>query len=105
MIRFEYQGREYDFRGEYLSPKDGSYHLDGDGDVRKANMDYPAHQIRAIVHPVPRRHTFGKLTFREAGEPRKIKNGEWGLVYGQPRFFSDFDSADDYIPLEPESIG
>lgn len=82
MIKFEYEGKEYEFRGGYEVVKEGDYFIPCNqlGCVSKASRgDEVCAMTRAIVHPVEKYHTFGGVKFRETGEVRMVQLGEWYL--------------------------
>ena len=49
-MKFTLEGKEYEFRGEYTYPVEGTRFLNDRGQVELATIDLP--RQRAIVHPV-----------------------------------------------------
>lgn len=72
-------GKEYEFRGEYHAARKGEYLLSDQvgGAVKRAVVN--ANTVRAIVHPILAKHTFGGVVFEETGEVRLPHVGEWVL--------------------------
>lgn len=102
-IRLTYQDKEYEFRGEYsASLKKGDHFLDIFGDVLEVTEDAGWASHRAIVHPVPVRHTFGGVVWEE-GEARYIKAGGVSLEAGQLQIWYA-DSTNKHIPLTPLEV-
>ena len=77
-MQFEYEGKKYEFRGEYRKPKQDESFLADNGSVFTCRTNEWA-GVRAIVHPVPKRHTFGGVVFEETGERRPPGKGEWAF--------------------------
>ena len=75
---FTYEGKEYEFRGEYRRPQAGDSFLNDSGRVSKAqsNRDY----VRGIVHPIPKTHTFGGVVFEEVQNALEV-GGQWYIGF------------------------
>ena len=90
MIKFEYEGREFEFMGRYEIVLENDYFLPCNqvGAVSKATHgDAMTHMTRAIVHPVEKYHDFGGIRFKETGEVRKPLQNDWYLDgYGMPEY-------------------
>ncbi len=75
--------KDYDWRGEYRRIGEGDFWLGQGGHVAGPGHDsllaHNNHISRAIIHPIPVRHTFGGGIFKETGEVRPAKPGEWIL--------------------------
>jgi hypothetical protein len=81
-MKFTYEGKKYEFRGEYHVPGKGDYFLNPEGGIRRGEGFHTS--AWAIVHPVEKLHTFGpeggpKVVFRETGEVREAHIGDWTL--------------------------
>jgi len=83
-MKITYDGKEYEFRGQYKEPSNGENFLSGmhDGSVIHQSGQWDGQGVRAIVHPVPVIHEFGGVTFVETGEVRPANDGEWFLDGG-----------------------
>jgi len=83
MLKFTYNGHEYEFRGEYRPVQPNEYFLSDAVGIEQV-VHYrnwrESTAIRAIVHPVEKYHDFGGVRFRETGEVRKAVYGEWWLA-------------------------
>ena len=98
-------GKEWEFKGEYHTPKAGDWFLSMlDGEVIRAGEDSPDHSgsRRGIVFPV-RQHTFGGVTFEETGEKRQAGEGEWCMVCDRP-YLPSQTTGGKYRMLRPVSI-
>jgi len=106
MIKFEYEGREFEFRGEYDVPHLGDHYLGHFGDVMMARVEHTTFDApRAIVHPVEEYHDFGGIRFRETGEVRGAEKGEWYLYSADDWvYFANQRVSYAYRILEPVSI-
>ena len=92
MIEFTYEGKKYEFRGEYRVPKDGDcYLVVGQGSIGYANPSWPL-DPRAIVHPVPETLEAGGIVWEVLGE-RKVKPGEWLMENNTPDLWALSKSA------------
>jgi len=78
MIRFTYEGKEFEFRGQYGRPQQGEYLLNIRGEVEQEIVGIDTEEY-AIVHPVPVIHEFGGIKFVETGEIRVLSDDEFGL--------------------------
>ena len=76
MIRFTYDGKEFEFRGVYDIPKMDQYYITNTGGVEQ-HRKYEMSDLRAIVHPDLVIHEFGGVKFVETGEERTARSGEW----------------------------
>lgn len=88
MIRFTYDGKEFEFRGEYREPLDGDRFLAGmDSSIVHQSGKWGGMGVRAIVYPVLVIHEFGGVKFVETGEDRFPLYGEWyifvDICYGK----------------------
>jgi hypothetical protein len=103
-------GREYEFLGEYRAPRKGDRLLTDGGIVILSSGDWEHCEgsIRAIVHPIPKLHVFGGVTFEETGETRMPRVGEWvmGSLDSRPRFLAggDWSVMGDCIIVRPVSV-
>lgn len=82
MFRFTYNEKEYEYRGEYREVTSTDHFIaisTGGRLVLDPSQDNAGLGVRAIVHPVPVRHTFGGIVFEETGEKRPTVFGEWFL--------------------------
>lgn len=83
MIKFEFEGKEFEFKGRYEEVKEGDYFLplnhSGGAVTRARAVDESCKMTRAIVHPVEKYHDFGGVRFKETGEVRTANEGEWWL--------------------------
>lgn len=81
-MKFTYEGREFEFRGDYTSPKRGEYFLAYNGLVSKAAFNHSdkfTNDVRAIVHPVE------KPTLQEA-----VKELYYAAVWHADRDVDEF---------------
>lgn len=67
-------GREFEF--VYRDYKRGDHILNSFGEVVEAKHDGGP---TAVLRPIPKRHTFGRVVFEETGEERQPQPGEWYL--------------------------
>ena len=51
-MTFTFEGKEYEFRGEYRHARKGDYYLNEFGTLGLIRTEYPSEYIHAIVHPV-----------------------------------------------------
>jgi len=82
-MKFMYEGKEYEFRGEYQALREQTYFLGQTGLVGyTGNTGHISNKHYAIVHPVEVLHQFGGIEFRETGEVRtgNLEKGEIGLL-------------------------
>jgi hypothetical protein len=102
-MQFTQDGQEYEFNGEYRHPRTGDWYLSVcKGLVARCDLLIPL--TRAIVHPVRKLHTFGGVTFRETGEFRKAKAGEF-YTREDSVFTMHWDISEiEYSILEPIRI-
>ena len=104
MIKFTYNDKEYEFRGEYNDPQQGDAFLTNGGNVITLNYQPSiVWGFRAIVHPIPVYHTFNGVKWEE-GERRHIKAGEVSLEENGGLHIWHFDSANPHILLIPVEI-
>ena len=105
MIRFTYDNHEYEFRGEYWKPNPDDYYLSNDLGPH-ARVIQPGHvglSSRAIVYPVPVRHTFGGVVFEEV-ETRTPLKGEWFIHHPNEAICSDGGWWGNYPILRPVKV-
>jgi len=69
------EGKVWEWRGEYKRPHIGDYVLDFNGEVNQ--FQFNTGNVYALVHPVLPIHEFGGVRFRETGEVRPPRKGEW----------------------------
>ncbi len=85
----EFEGKKYEFRGDYQTPVVGDYLLAknnpnrplGPGVVKMVAALVDS-GVRAIVHPIPVLHIIGGVVFEETDEVRSPMTGEWSLHPG-----------------------
>lgn len=98
-MKFTFEGKEYEFRGEYGRAFPGDHVLDRNGTIYQAQSEWGL--IYAIVHPVEKLHIFGGVEFRETGEVRQVNNtGAWVLTPGGVAYFA-YQTERVYTILEP----
>ena len=100
-MNFKYEGKEYKF-GYYAKPRKDNYYITPGSVVTKAEYDISAQLM--IVLPIEILHYFGGVTFRETGDNRKARRGEWYLFDGQPRITQVWRTMHAYTILEPVRI-
>jgi len=101
-MKFTYEGKEYETE-KYGFPEIGSHYLTNNGNVSQCTAPFTG-SIVMLVRPVEKLHTFGGVEFRETGEVRHVRVGEW--------FLDDFGvttcvfrvEANQYTILEPVRI-
>ena len=102
-MRFTYEGKEYEFRGEYHTTEKGDWFLSNSGTVLLDSGTYKL-GIRAIVHLLPRLHDFAGIRLEETGEVRCPKLNEFFIAAGVV-FLCVRDHAQEARPiLRPHSI-
>jgi len=107
MIRFTYEGKEFEFKGKYRDPLDGDHFLSGTGKSIDSSVVYQSGRWqgmgqRAIVHPVLVIHEFGGVKFVEIGETRPAQMGEWFLINSGPTFRKpNYSTSGSFIILTP----
>lgn len=105
MIKFEFEGREFEFKGAYQLPKHGVYFLESMGSrvLCQGKAGVLTGGVRAIVHLVEKYHDFGGVRFKETGEARKPQTGEW-VFYNDNVILINFVGYHKYIILEPVEV-
>ena len=78
----DYQGKKYEFLGEYDIPEMGEHFLSGDGEVIQMLPydDIPPYQRRAIVCPVSATYDYAGIRFVSTGERRRARADEFYLL-------------------------
>jgi hypothetical protein len=105
MLFTDEQGKRWEFKGEYHSPKTGEYYLSSYNDPKPccALADYPSYLSRAIVHLFRDRHIFGGVVFEETGEVREIHPGDFYLWNNDKVYLAHFDGSQAQI-LRPVAL-
>ncbi len=88
MIKFQYEGKDYEAVG-YALPKYGDHFVSEGGNVLLNHGQ--VNELRLIVRPAPVTHTFGNVELEETGEYRCPTKGEWYLSRdGDTPFFASY---------------
>ena len=107
-MKFTYEGKEFEFYGDYLMVEKGMHYLSSAGTILKATSNIGIGALRAIVRPVEVLHTFGGVEYQEVGIGTVVFDQCYLYNYGDlagPRvWLGDAPSNTKYTILEPVRI-